>query len=314
MSLLIVSYCNKRNNYSDNFEASLKKFKYTYKLLGIGEKWENFMTKIKAYHKFLSSPKTSDLICIIDCYDVLACRKKSDLLKLYNQTNQTNQINNQINKQSKVIVSSQAECKSYNCFELSSWWKKNILTNNLHNRFANSGFILGKWDDVKHVIDYLLNVKDSSGNTLVDDQLALCHYIEKYPDKIDIDVMSKYIGTVLPMDFHKYSFNLKNEVINTTTNTRPFFIHTPATSSDMDLRLEYFGKRILYNYKTRSMSEKISSFVDRSRQNWIIKSILVSILVLFNIYVWIPKSRKIVYVIVMCAVVFLIIYKNNWFQ
>lgn len=285
---LIVSYCNKQTINSDNFKLSMKKFKYKYKILGNKEKWNGFMTKILAYKKYIDkikkNVKKNITVCLIDCYDVIACRSSNDFYKLINKIGYD---------KSKILCSSQSECKEYNCIELKNWWKNNILKPTNYNLYVNSGFILGEVSLISHLLDWMISSKET------DDQMALCKYIELYPNKIDIDITSKIISTILPRDFPDYIIYKecinKKYIMNTKTSTFPFFIHTPAITSDMMYRIDYFGNELLGNaYKKYPINERFNLLIQKikTHKEYSIKSLILIIPLLIGSYIIMPKSRK----------------------
>jgi hypothetical protein len=151
----------------------------------------------------------------------------------------------------------------------------------------------------------------SSGES--DDQMALCKYIEKYPNKIDIDVDSKIISTVIPFDFHKYKWiSQKSRIINTETGEFPCFIHTPGMSADMNIRMDFFGEKILgKKYKSYSFNEKLPLFINKFYYNpaLSIKMLLLLIIGLFILFIMYPNIRKYIYVLLIVMVILLIKYK-----
>lgn len=287
--MLIVSYCNKETISYFNFINSLNKYNYNYKILGKGETWNGFMTKINAYYEYIKSLKRNRLICILDSYDVLACSSK----KIKYGT-------------CKIMVGSQVDCKDYNCIELNNWWKLNFLKKQDNNHYANSGFILGYSNNVLKLLQFMIESKES------DDQMALCRYIEKYPKTINIDINSEYIATILPIDFHKYKWT-NNKVLNTQTGKSPLFIHTPGISSDLYMRMDFFGERILGSkYNKSSLINKIPELVNKVYKNPVlyIKLLPVIILLLFYIFYKYTYTRK---YIIFFLVLFIISYMKFLF-
>ena len=260
MKPLIISYCNKETLSFYNFINSLNKYNYKYKILGKGEVWNGFMTKINAYYNYVKSLTKNKLICILDSYDVLACSSfnKRDI--------------------KKVIVGSQIDCKDYNCIELNNWWKLNFLKKQNNNHYANSGFILGYSNNILSLLKFMID----SGEK--DDQMALCKYIEKYPKDIDIDINSEYVATILPIDFHKYKWS-NNNILNIETGKSPLFLHTPGMSSDIYIRMDFFGERILGDkYNKLSIVGKIPELFTKIYKNIIIYIKLIPLIIIIIIY------------------------------
>lgn len=294
MKVEFITYCNKKNEHSLNFEKSFRKFHHKYKILGQGEKWNGFMTKIKAYHKYLSKQKNDNsqmIVVLIDCYDVIAC---SDLF--YSKLKSINL--------NKILVSSQQDCKDYNCIELKNWWKENLPKKQKNNHYANSGFILGTVSNVLDLLNFMI-LDNKNGEQ--DDQMSLCKYIEKYPNKIDIDINSAIIATVLPLDFHKYTIQKKigslteKQIINIETRNYPSFIHTPGMACDGLIRKEYFTKAILqptlrdkvFTIDT-PIIDKGKSLLDKAinNQSFYIRNLVFLLFISCGMFIFIPKYRK----------------------
>lgn len=264
--LLVLSYANKETNTSLNYKNSLKKWKYKFKVIGYGEKWEGFMTKIRAYHNFLSKLKKLHIVCITDCYDVLACGSPDELLRKYKKFKKN------------VVISTQDNCRDCNCIELKNWWKLNSDRPYV-NRYLNSGFIIGPSDKICNILKFMFDLH------MTDDQLALCRYVEKYPDEVDLDLLCSLVGTIR-FTINRYDWK-KGRVIDTKTNIRPCFVHFPGSSSDMMFRLNYFGKYILgTKYLSVPLDDRINGFLV-----WIFsrKSILIPLLISLIILIKFPK-------------------------
>jgi hypothetical protein len=72
---LVVTYCNKfkETNYENTrrFVETLQNNDWDYAVLGDGETWENYMTKVSAYRRHLETLSPEQVVIISDAYDVL---------------------------------------------------------------------------------------------------------------------------------------------------------------------------------------------------------------------------------------------------
>lgn len=277
MELLVLSYANKHNRNYYNYKNSLKKFGYKFKILGKNKKWNGFNTKISAYYKYLIKLykyNKNIIICITDCYDVLACNTPNRLLKKYNSY------------RDKLLFGCESNCLERNCIYISRYWenKDNIP----ENKYLNSGFILGNIELVLDVLKFTMNQYTNNG--IDDDQLAMCYYGQQNPDKIVLDVSSSIISTV-HYDLLNYHVNTKGNVYNIKTKQFCSFIHTPGMNSDFSYRLDSLGKEILKNkYIDETKLKKISNFINSIKYNKIHKLyFIIILLILIIICYFFPK-------------------------
>lgn len=283
MELLVLSYANNHNRNYYNYKNSLKKFGYKFKILGKNKKWSGFNTKISAYYnyliklrkKFNSEKSTNFIICITDCYDVLACNTPNKLLKKYN-----------LYYKDKLLFGCEPNCLERNCIYISKYW--NNKNNIPENKYLNSGFILGNIDLVLDVLKF--TVDQYLQNGIDDDQLSMCYYGQKNPDKIMLDVSSSIISTI-HYDLLDYEINNKGNVYNTKTKQFCSFIHTPGTNSDFSYRLDSIGKNILKDkYIDETKIKKISNFINNIKSNKIHKLYFIIILLILSIiFYFFPK-------------------------
>lgn len=292
--LLVIAYANKENVNSINYRNSLKIFKYKYKIVGKGEKWVNYLTKIKAYYKYLNRylhlhpDYFTDLVCITDCYDVLAC--KSNLINKFKSFN------------SDIVFSAEPVCLKEKCIYLDKLNEKNGGKTG-ENKYLNSGFIIGKINKVIRTLKFVL---DQEQYGITDDQLAFCMYVKKQLDKgemndvtIKLDTDCKLVGTI---GTNLNDFIFKNGVIYTKSGNSPCFIHTPGNSSDFSYRLDYFGKLIFqgskYEYLTDSFTNKLNNFNGYLKGNKSLKLIGVVCILILLFLIYLFPNIIILYIII----------------
>lgn len=269
--LLILSYANKKNINLHNYINSLKKYNYNYKIIGNGEKWINFITKINGYYNYLSNYKdNSDLICITDSYDVLACGPPEELINKFLSFNKD------------IVFSSETNCTSGKCIYLSNYYKINENNmKNTKNKYLNSGFIIGKKKSILELLQFILNESESSG--IMDDQFICCLYVQKNSTtNIALDTECKLMGTIC-YNIFDYEW-INNRIHNKYTNQYVCFIHCPCMNSDFSYRLDYFGSKILkQKYIKDSIINKFKNFISHVKSVSNLKLYFIIILLIFII-------------------------------
>ena len=81
--LQIVTVATHKLGYLEQLIVSCKRAGTELKILGLGDKWEGFFTKLKLMHDFLSSVEPSTIIVFIDAYDVIMLGNVDELLQRY---------------------------------------------------------------------------------------------------------------------------------------------------------------------------------------------------------------------------------------
>lgn len=271
MSLFVVSYANNKNSLSDNLEASLRKYGYRYRIIGEGDKWVNFMTKIRGCYSYLKKTEEisgDDIVVICDAYDVLACDYPEILIKKFKRFQR---------KGRKILVGSENKCGT-NCIPLDKYYEYHNEPRGRY-QYANGGFYMGEKNELIKMFRYIL----SQG--IGDDQISLCNYINQYPEKVQIDSKGSVVSNI---QIYSYGDTIwkNNKPYNKYTDESPCFIHTPAISFDLCFRLDYFGDRILGDeYSTLPIREKVSMVWTKTKKRWYwIVLVLLALIILFSLY------------------------------
>lgn len=221
---LVIGYANYRNSCLENWETSLRKHGYNYIILGENQVWKGFRTRIKATYQYLRCLDRNQIVVITDTYDVLACRPQEELLNAYLE-----------NYNSKLVVSAELPC-GRNCRPLNNWWS-------LHSgprspfQYANVGFYMGPVILARKFFREILRTKIS------DDQLAAIEVIESDPSLIELDIDHHLCSPITGYDHFYYKWD--HGIINTITKKKPAFVHIPGMYTDLFVRYNYFGSKIL---------------------------------------------------------------------
>ena len=77
--LIILTIATEYNKYVVDWENSVKKLGYNYKILGIGVSWKGFNTKMKLILDEISEYSGDQIFAVVDCYDLLFCKDQKNL-------------------------------------------------------------------------------------------------------------------------------------------------------------------------------------------------------------------------------------------
>jgi hypothetical protein len=249
--MLIISYITQKNTASRNLEESLKKYGYRYIFLGIGKKWKGFVKgKICGIVEFLETCK-EDLVCVIDGYDVLACRPVKDLLKKYKSA------------RFPIIVGGEKFCFTYNGTPVEKYKNISLFSS---RKYPNGGFCVGDRIAILEMYRYIIAKGEKEG--INDDQKLLGRYINAYPDQVSIDLYQNIVfNTITTIDNNAYT-QKQGGIYIPCYDSYPCFIHFPSNSSDGYGRYNRYGKSILgkrfkclYGEKTWNFFANIPTYV-----------------------------------------------------
>jgi len=287
----VVTYANHMTAGARNYKRTLERQGYVsadtsrtgrgrYVFLGEGEKWEGFMTKIRAYHAYVSAASSEELLCVTDSFDVLACGSPEELLQKWSLVRRP------------ILFSAEKVCLYNNCTSLNRWWGDRKRP---WNQYLNSGFFMGKARDLKVALDYALNAGTE------DDQIAMCKFAEDRPDMVELDTAFN-IAATMTYDFFEFSCLTMSSgaprIHYKPYNTYPVFVHIPADYADIGSRMDHYGECLLgADYEAESQIERFRILYNKS--TWLNLTILA--VVIFVVWWFFPK-------LVLGIVVLLILY------
>lgn len=209
-------------------------------VLGMGEKFENYMTKILIFQKFLFKLNDNDIVCFVDAYDVIMLENISYLEKEFLKFERKNPDMIVISEESKYLLGN---------LQLSSeTWSKIIMKLFNYDSFdfyANSGGLIGRVNNLKKVWDQLVIL--SEDKKIIDDQACIIEYMKTNPGVFYIDRNRIFFDTVFA------PFN------NDDYYTMSVFIHVVCSFS-----LYNFLKRNKYNI-TEKEERKIKRDCDEAK-------------------------------------------------
>lgn len=225
---LVITYCNKFK--STNFEntrrfvETLKNNNWEYLILGEGEEWKGFISKMIAYKNYLKNINSDKIVIISDAHDVY-CIKNSKLF-----INDFKNINKKIIVSMEIFAEGSINYKSDKEYVQVTWLGhyfeyNNINYNIIEKKFVNSGLICGYAKDLYNLFDWMLT------NNFTDDQKALGAYMNLYPNKVYADISNKLLHTTTCFvngGLHNNSQVVDSPSISELVGQQSYFLHIPG--------------------------------------------------------------------------------------
>jgi preprotein translocase subunit SecE len=242
-NFILLTIATDRNNWLDDWENTAKKWNYNYKILGLGEKWNGFETKINLIIDFSSKCDPNKLICIVDSYDLIIAGPQKELVDKFNKYNK------------KIVVGTEDVCGP-NCF------RTDIPVINNKRPNINGGFIIGKAKDINNLYKNVLQLCS------YDDQVGIAKYAKANSNDFYLDSEQ---SMVLNLNYGKEIKDL--ELLNNgrflykPTNVKPIIIHTPFMQKDLGKRSNFVRSHCIDNYKKISKFKFIKEFLKHIRKH-----------------------------------------------
>ena len=185
---LVLTYDNKPNDYTRNFLYTLKKHKWEYLLIGEGEVWKGFTSKMEGYKRTLEKLNPKKIIVISDARDVVCLRSPKAFLNHVKHEKQPMIVSMEMFCEGRIFPPD--DFKGIQCVILSDYYKHYSNDGKGHLRkFVNSGLICGEAGTVLEYFNYAFE------NKYTDDQLALGMFMNTYPEKVYADINAKILHT-----------------------------------------------------------------------------------------------------------------------
>lgn len=204
-NLKIIAFSNIEDAGSMNYVSSLKKFGYNYTILGKGVKWRGFVkTKIKHIYRYLISQYSTrdinktDIICITDVNDVLACCYPNEVISKFLGFN------------CDLVIGSEDPYLPVICVKE----QRNKYPKHIKRVYCNGGFYIGYPHAIIRMYEYVLSLG------LNDDQLCIGLY-NVHNTGHELDIKSKLVYNIA---LEPYEFK-DNRVYCPYSKELPCFVH-----------------------------------------------------------------------------------------
>ena len=219
MSIKVVTYATNVKDQLKNWELLVKHFNYDYTILGLGEKWNGWCQRTKAYLDFVRIQEPNQIVVLCDSYDVLIIDSPTNLHNKF------------IKMKKNVIVSAEPQCctgkmnLTKNKYNFTNICKKRAPK---HNQFIYpcAGCVMGYAKDLAIMYDMILHSKFDK-----DDQSALDNLWIKDIKLFELDYKSNIFGNIYTSNFNlEWEFTKeKNSLTRKKYKTTPSILHFPAS-------------------------------------------------------------------------------------
>lgn len=166
--LLSVSTSNQPNVF--NFEQTLRKHGWEYRILGMGDKWGGWRYRMQKYRDACRDLPAEKLVVLSDASDVLAARGPEAFEERWAQHF----------AECRVVVSATNACTHVslpggNCLPTPELWEEHLPADKRGKaiRFPNAGLIAGRAAAIAEMWDWCLSTGES------DDQVAVCKFLQE---------------------------------------------------------------------------------------------------------------------------------------
>lgn len=225
---LVITYCNKYK--SENYEnthrliKTLKNNEWDYHILGDGEEWKGFNTKIHSVKNFLSTLNPEKIVIISDAHDVYCIKNSFHFISLFKLCNKS--IITSMEYYAEGDTYSNPNINSYNVTWLGPYFDfYNLDYKNILKPFVNGGLIAGYAKDLFDLYNWTIT------NNYTDDQKAIGAYMNTFPDKVFADFESEILHTcnsLINGGIDSYKQVIDSPNINELIGQKSFFLHIPG--------------------------------------------------------------------------------------
>jgi len=253
---LLLSYDNKPTDTTEVFMKTLMSNAWEYVLLGKGEVWEGWHTRMNAYHKYLSTLHEDKLVVLSDARDVLCLRGPHAFREAFRSYKKD------------LVVSMELLCggaldvpDTFNCVQckpLAKYWTFHNISPRPLRKYVNNGLIAGTAKALRSLLQWSLD------NKYTDDQLALGNYINTFPELVAADTGAELLHTT------NFGVNAGIQSIHVQKQDSPsfaelfgrgaFFLHIPGLGGK--------GQLVLYNSVRKTLEEGACDKQLRSPYNY----------------------------------------------
>jgi len=271
-----------------NYTKTLHSFGYDYEHLALGEKWGGWRFRMKTYMDICKKEKPDEILILTDADDVLVTRKNDNLQTIFEKFNKD------------IIVSSETVCLTSTCKDIPNYWKKNGKEDS-SCFFVNCGLMMGRAGELCTMWKWMLD------QGFQDDQIALGHYVDSYPEKFHVDAYNELFYTVPRSTSVEIEWS-KNELVSLIDpidkrKCTPYFLHFAGhfTIPTIHSALVLHKQPVLYD----DIAKKILNTEAMSYQNlneggrkygilifWTITSIFLVIIILLAIFLTKKRTKK----------------------
>lgn len=234
MNLTVVGVLTRSTPPAKDWENSLKKFKYNYKIIGMGKKWEGWLTKTKFFLNYLKSQPDDEnhIYWLTDVDDVFFQMPPLAALQTYRLLLEREGL-----EWGSVVESAHSRCTGRYVDEFKGFNKLPKKDFFFGDRVTiNSGSVIGSRNK-------LIELESKSLGLDTDDQIAHLKLLssEEMKGKYYIDKYNELTATILPTRVYTKQphFYLKHgNLYLREISSIPIAIHTPVQTHDFGRNTE----------------------------------------------------------------------------
>ena len=191
---LVITYCNKfkETNYENTrrLVETLKINNWAHVVLGHGEKWDNYMTKMNAYRRHLETLPPDKIVVVTDAHDVYCLRNAHYFVDDFKSLNKPIVVSAELFAEGRINYDS--KCPYSQVEWLGPYFEHHgmrIFATDHVKKYANSGLMCGYAQNLLHFNNWIFE------NEYVDDQKATAAYANEHPDNVHLDMDAKLLHT-----------------------------------------------------------------------------------------------------------------------
>ncbi len=233
-NFIAITYENTNDDNTKKLIELYNKFKYNYKVLGIGLKWEGWYGRAKTYQEYINTLNDDKYVLINDGRDVLVNEEFNSFFdkakKMYERENKL-VIGTEFNCCAGIdtIDKDNFEDKSKPVIEIIKEFMKNECYKKIPDYkydyfYINFGLLFGKAKDFKQLfVD--LNIRPG-----IDDQASTQYLFYKNPERFYLDYNQELFSNMVYFCDYEWD-NKMNMITHTKTKTYPSLLHFPGKNT-----------------------------------------------------------------------------------
>jgi hypothetical protein len=233
---IVISYDNAPTENTKYFINTLESNGWGYKIVGTGETWEGWPTRMRAYSKILGTLPDDKVVILSDARDVVCVRSPKAFMDGFRKFNKDMVVSMEL--LCGGIIDNPTDAIRSQCKPVTNYWKHNNITTIPPRRYVNNGLVAGKAKALKVFMDWIIEHK------FQEDQLGLGNYVNTFPDRVALDVEAEILHTTT------FGVNAGILSIHTQKHDSPtfaeffgrgaFFLHIPGIQNK--------GQAVIYEY------------------------------------------------------------------
>ena len=252
---IVITYCDKYKaiNYENTrrLVETLKVNNWEHVVLGEGEHWENYTTKVKAYKKHLETVSPDKIVVIADAHDVYCLRNVHYFVEEFKELKKSIVISMELFAEGRVNYN---PLREYSQVEwLGPYYEHHgmqVSTTDHTKKYINSGLMCGYAKNLMHLNEWTIQ------HGFTDDQKAAASYANAHPDDVHLDMNANILHTCtsgVNFGLHTHAQLTDSPSFGELFGHSAYFLHTPGLRcGGGQLGLYDMVYEVLQKYNARS--------------------------------------------------------------